>query len=368
MDSQLSGVSKGRSNRGFTLVELLVVIAVIGVLVGLLLPAVQAARETARRMSCQNNIKQIGLAVHLFENQYKHLPPGLKTYTAKGASGNVTNWYGNPVFAYLLPFVEQQNVYERWDWSETMLAATRNTRERSNDRAALSRHSLEAVSASSIPTFLCPSDLTGNGEPVELDYVERGYCTGFFGRTSYVANGGSHSTYFRDPDMAADGTFFMTGEDSQPEDYQDKLRDFEQPARFASIVDGTSHTLLFGERWHYDPVFDRKLHFHPQKFSRYPIASWGVWSWTGGGNGTTHLSCSTRVPINYETPEEAPSDYFHVNLRMSAFGSAHPGGANFVFSDGHVEFLSESINMAVFRAMGTRAGREPLNKLDDNYL
>jgi len=341
-----------------------VVIAVIGILVGLLLPAVQAAREAARRMSCQNNIKQIGLAAHLFENQHKHLPPGLTTFKQKKPNGDVINWYGNPVFAYLLPFVGQPNIYERWDWSETMEAAIRNTR----DPANIYQRSPKAVSAALIPTFLCPSDLTGNGEPVELDYVERGYCTGFFGRTSYVGNGGSHSTYFRDPDMEADGTFFMTGEDSQPEDYQDNLRDFERPAKFAAIIDGTSQTLLFGERWHYDPIFNAKLHLHPTRYSRYPIESWGVWSWTGGGNGTTHLFCSTRVPINYETPEEAPADYFHVNLRMSAYGSGHQGGANFVFSDGHVEFINESINMAVFRAMGTKAGREPLNKLDDNYL
>ncbi len=347
--------------RGFTLVELLVVIAIIGVLVGLLLPSVQAAREAARRMSCQNNIKQIGLASHLYESTRKTFPPGLTTYQAKTPSGSITNWYGNPVFAYLLPFIEQQALYDLWDWDETMLAATKNTRAPGDIRTK----SKAAASAQLVPTFLCPSDLTDNGEAVELDYAVKGYATGWFGRTSYIANGGSHSTYFRDADMDDDGMFFMTGEDSKPEDYQLNLRDNQRPAKFSSVLDGTSNTLLFGERFHYDPIFDQKLHFHPTKFSRYPISHWSAWGWTGGGNGTTHLFGSTRVPINYMTPDYVVPDYFQVNLRMSAFGSAHPGGSNFVFTDGSVQFLSQSINMAVFRALGTKDGREPL---EDNYL
>lgn len=343
---------------GFTLIELLVVIAIIGILVALLLPSVQAAREAARRMSCQNNIKQIGLAAHLYEGTRKEFPPGLKTYQEKSPSGRVLNWYGNPVFAYLLPFIEQQAIYDRWDWDETMAAATKNTRDPANVRLK----SKEAVTAQSVPTFLCPSDLTENGRPIELDYARKGYATGWFGQTSYIANGGSHSTYFRDAEMQSDGMFFMTGEDSQPEDYQENLRDYEKPAKFSSVLDGTSYTLLFGERFHYDPIFDQKLHNHPTQFSRYPIRHWSAWGWTGGGNGTTHLFGSTRTPINYQVPDYVDPDYFQVNLRMSAFGSAHSGGANFVFTDGSVQFLTESINMALFRAMGTKNGSEPLEE------
>ena len=337
----------------FTLVELLVVIAIIGVLVALLLPGVQAAREAARRMSCSNNLKQLSLAVHNFETNQKRFPPGLTTFV----NDRPRDWYGNTVFPYLLPFVEQQALYEMWDWDETFQAAIRNTRDPSNPRQ-ISRN---APSARQVPTFLCPSDITGE-IPFELDYRVTGYATGWFGLTSYIANGGTHSTYFRDPDMQNDGVFFMTGEDSQPESYQHFLRDGETPTRFADILDGTSQTLLFGERYHFDPVFDTKLHEHSSRYSRYPIRKWGAWGWTGGGNGTTHVFGSTRVPPNYTTPESAPASYASVNLRMSAFGSGHPGGANFTFCDGSVRFISETINMVVYRGLSTKGGHEVLEE------
>ncbi|EMI52476.1 protein containing DUF1559 [Rhodopirellula sallentina SM41] len=342
--------------KAFTLIELLVVIAIIGVLVGLLLPAVQGAREAARRMQCQNNLKQIGLATHNFESTYKEFPPGLETFQHKNSStGSVLNWYGRTVHTHLLPFIEQQAIAEMWDWDDTFAAAVANTRLPGSPRTV----STEAASAQLVPTYLCPSDLTQDG-PVYLDYSVLGYSTGYFGQTSYIANGGSHSTYFRDADMKADGVFFMTGEDSQPETYQQYLRDDEVPTRFSAILDGTSQTILFGERFHYDPIFDRKLHQNSTKFSRYPISSWSAWGWTGGGNGTTHVFGSSRVPINYKTNESDATDYVSVNFRMSAYGSGHPGGANFAFSDGSVRFLSEQINMVLFRALGTKRGRETI--------
>ncbi|MEO1527087.1 MAG: DUF1559 domain-containing protein [Planctomycetota bacterium] len=342
---------------GFTLIELLVVIAIIGIMVGLLLPAVQSAREAARRMQCQNNLKQLALATHNFESTYKEFPPGLTTFQFRpNPSGSVVNWYGNTMFAYLLPFVEEPGIYERWDWSDTFAASQKNT----SDPAQPGLRNRNAPSASMVRTFLCPSDLTNNGEPILLDYNRRGYARGYFGQTSYIGNGGTHSTYFRDVDMQADGVFFMTGEDSQPESYQNFLRDDEVPTKFSAVLDGTTQTIAFGERFHYDPVFNSKLYSHPTRFSRYPIENWSAWGWTGGGNGTTHIFGSTRVPINYMTPEDAPTNYSSVNLRMSAFGSGHPGGANFAFTDGSVTFISEQINMALFRALSTKRGREPV--------
>lgn len=349
--------------RAFTLVELLVVIAIIGVLVGLLLPAVQSAREAARRMSCQNNMRQLALASHNHESAKKYFPPGLTTnvYQRPGST-RISDWYGETVFVHLLPYIEGSSIYEMWDWSGTYQAALKNTQDPANSRLK----NENAPTAQVMPAYLCPSDLVDQ-KVIELDFNLAGYPLGFFAMTSYLASGGSHSTYFRDAGMQNDGMFFMTGEDSQPETYQYNLRDGEEEARFRDVIDGTSNTLLFGERFHYDPVFDRKLYDHPTKFSRYPINRWGAWTWTGGGNGTTHVFGSTRVPINYMTPESAPESYVSVNERMSAFGSAHVGGANFSFADGSTHFLTESINFAVYQALGTKSGSESVDLSAQGY-
>ncbi|MEM8911648.1 MAG: DUF1559 domain-containing protein [Planctomycetota bacterium] len=353
----------------FTLIELLVVIAIIGILIALLLPGVQAAREAARLMSCQNNIKQVALAIHNFESAHKELPPGmqcLKHHTRPNPrpTDRPRDWYGATWLTYILPFMEQQAIADIWNWDGTYQAARENTRDPANLRLA----NENAPSASLVPGYKCPSDLLDDG-PIELDFRLGGYPTGFFGTTSYIGNGGTHSTYFRDCAMERDGVFFMTDEDSCPNPCQNmttnpngNLRPNEPPCTFAAVLDGTSQTLLIGERFHYDPIFDNRLHDNPTRYSRYPIHKWSAWSWTGGGNGTTMVlgSARTGIPINFTTPANAPIDYFSVNDRMSAFGSGHPGGANFAFVDGSVHFLTESLNETVFQQLAVKKDTENL--------
>ena len=336
-------MSRSRPN-GFTLVELLVVIAIIGVLVALLLPAVQAAREAARRMQCINNMKQLALASQNYESGKKTFPPGLTTY-------RTSDWHGNSMYAFLLPYIEQGPLASTWNYKNDSAADARSN----TINPATNKKDEGARSATVIPSLICPSDILEEN-PVLLNYSVAGYATGWHGITSYVGNGGTYSTYFRDPGMQSNGMFFMTGPDSQPESFQKFLIPDQKPARFKDITDGTSNTLLFGERFHDDPIFNQRLHDTGQ-FSRYPIGSWGAWGWTGGGNGTTHLFACSRVAVNYTTPVTA-SGYADVNRRMSAFGSGHPGGANFALADGSAAFLQEGVDLITLQQMSTRAGGE----------
>ncbi|MCI0681422.1 MAG: DUF1559 domain-containing protein [Gemmataceae bacterium] len=335
----------------FTLIELLVVIAIIAILIALLVPAVQKVRAAAARVQCGNNLKQIAMAAHLYHNSNKTFPPGLTTYKDKPFWG----WHGNTVFSYLLPYIEQTAISSKWDYSHASIkSAIKNCRDPNNFT-----ESKDALSAQAIPIYICPADSVPQN-PTRLDWSDWGYSTGWFGITSYVGNGGTYSTYFRDPGMQANGMFFMTGPDSKPESFQVFLQPNMTPANITAVTDGTSNTLLFGERFHEDPVFDQLLHFQAAtKYSRYPIAKWGAWGWTGGGNGTTHVLASSRVRINYMVPQGSTASFATVNIRMSAFGSGHPSGANFAFADGSVRFVTDSINIIVFRNISTRAGGEP---------
>ena len=342
MTTKSSG-NQVKVREAFTLVELLVVIAIIGILVALLLPAVQQAREAARRLQCTNNIRQLALASHNYYTARNAFPPGLTAY-------RTSDWHGNTMFAFLLPYMEEAALSDIWNFGNTATDAQSNTKD-----PTTGTFTQNAPSATVISSFLCTSDVIPEN-PVLLNWSSPGYARGWHGVTSYVGNGGTHSTYFRDPGMRSNGMFFMTGPDSQPESSQNFLKPDQKPVRMRQVKDGASKTILFGERDHTDPVFDQRLHENGS-FSRYPIHKWGAWGWTGGGNGTTHVLACSRVPINYETPVTA-SGYSAVNLRMSAFGSSHSGGANFTFADCSARFISEDLDLITLQALSTRSGEE----------
>jgi prepilin-type N-terminal cleavage/methylation domain-containing protein/prepilin-type processing-associated H-X9-DG protein len=324
--------------RAFTLIELLVVIAIIGVLIGLLLPAVQKVRAAAARAKCANNLKQIALAAHNYHGAHDKFPPGIER---NGLAGRNTT-----VFIELLPFIEMDNVYRQWNF---------------NSPVANQMPNASALAATVIPTYVCPVDLMPMN-PIQLGPNLYGSLT------SYGANGGTQTML---PNQATvDGVFGMAGLLSQPNPNQ-------TARKIADILDGTSTTILFGERYHLDPAWDSWVNapFNPapDPFMQ-PIASYGLWAPSGPFGMADVLLCGSYT-INYSQPTPYipppptippsppppiswPSFIPFYIARVSAYGSGHTGGANFAMADGSVHFFSQSMTLQNLQALSTRARGE----------
>ncbi|MDR3619166.1 MAG: DUF1559 domain-containing protein [Paludisphaera borealis] len=310
--------------RGFTLVELLTVMAIVAVLVGLLLPAVQGAREAARRLQCTNNLKQLGLATHNHIDVMGRYPPGVdQSYFATSPV-----YRGTSVFVHLLPFLEQKPLRDAWATTDPLV----NTEGGDASRTAVV-----------LTALLCPSD-----QLTQHTVVQQGWT---YALTSYGGNGGSRS--YSPEKGTTDGIFHTTGPASEPKPNQTTVRP-------ADVVDGASHTLLFGERYHGDRNFES---FATAKWID-PLDAWGWWGYSGGRKAIGHVTMSTAAPINYRLPfgfsdTASPPEFQPLaELRLNAWGSGHPGGANFAFADGSVRFLKDQTAPAVLTALGTRRGRE----------
>ncbi len=277
----------------FTLVELLVVIAIIGILVGLLLPAVQSAREASRRMQCSNNLKQIGLALHNYESTHKKFPVG--------------SWQSNfisPLVA-VLPHIEQENNYQLWDF-----------------RLSYTNPHNVAVAGQRIQTYLCPSMVLNREVPIAA-------ANEVGGPSSYLLCEGT------DDYMApADGIFGL---------HWPRFGYSNPNRRFADITDGTTNTFFGGET-----VYNYRDYLWipttPAPFAG--TVRWGFARWVVG---YPQISLGTTLkPFNV-----------HVRAAMGGFASQHAGrGSNFVYADGSVRFLSQSIDLATYTAAATRAGGE----------
>ncbi len=333
-----------RRSGGFTLVELLVVIAIIGVLVALLLPAVQAAREAARRTQCTNNLKQIGLATANFIGAKKDMFPdgALQDNMLGGVSGPVR---GVTFFVYLLPYMEQQAIYAQWNFKD------------------LSQNSktVQSPAATQLATLLCPSDDPAErvcNFPSTIGSSGMAY-NGYYGVTSYSGNHGTQNYYPNNPSVIPnydqetkpDGIFFLTGPDSAPKKDQ-------KAVQLPEVIDGTSNTILGGEKYNVDPIFDA---IPSGQRSGLLIHQWALWGWTGGFKATGHVMRSAFRPINFTSKDCQSSEnsgYECQDLRLTAWGSGHPSGANFVFCDGSTRFISDSTSPLTLKALSTRAGEE----------
>jgi prepilin-type N-terminal cleavage/methylation domain-containing protein/prepilin-type processing-associated H-X9-DG protein len=341
---------KSKRNRGFTLVELLVVIAIIGILVALLLPAIQAAREAARRTQCSNNLKQLGLALHNYISSKKDVLPGGVLQEFKTPGG----YQGESFFVRLLPYMEEQAIYDNWSFT------------------ARANNSLtdKSPAAQQIGPLLCPSD----APDAKVIYIESGRTSaagmtfpGYYSVTSYAGNHGTQSYYPTtaggcEPNSTDDGMFYVfapAGSTAGVCYDRPAPRPCYRPDKGVSlktVTDGTSKTLLFGEKYNRDEVFDNKF----SSRSGLKIYEWSQWGWTGGYKGLGHVTRSggyTPV-INRQSDTCTLSVDCCQDERLRTWGSGHPGGANFVMADASTQFITDSINPTTLAAISTRNGSE----------
>ncbi len=352
--------------RAFTLVELLVVIAIIGILVALLLPAIQAAREAARRTQCANNLKQLGIAIHNFHDTYKRFPVG-----QPDDDNNNYSWS-----SYILPFMEQQTMYDTlkdggaglvYNKGGSNLEVHSNFIEVGTNIPTTppvsntdtynwwcqtgNNHGSPALgqgARSVLPAFLCPSDILpatdNNG------YGKSNYCCSLGNETPwvnyYTANGATSWTR-PSGQTEQNGVFRLA-----------QTNDYHYVTDMGIISDGTSNVIAIGE-------VTVSTHVSPTNISFvFPIwvggnndtgnRQWGISSWARLTGAYTHIN-------NRDELFGLPSGQINgLDFPDFSFGSQHPGGAQFVLADGSVRFLPDSIDPVVYSRLGDIQGGEPV--------
>lgn len=304
--------------RGFTLIELLVVIAIIAVLVALILPAVQQAREAARRTQCKNNLKQIALACHNYESAHQIFPSGLLNWPTPPGQQNPPQFRSVSLFVMMLPMLEQGPLASAWNYNDPRLNVT------------------SGLTASVLPVLLCPSD--NMQKPISLQVTNFNPAGDFFALTSYGGSGGTKS-FHPNRNVTRDGIFFINS-----------------TIRHRDITDGTSNTLFFGERYHRDAAYDAGAG------TRTKMEGLGVWAPSSGVAGIGDVTMGTLVQINYRHPLNTAVDNTFEDRRTNAYGSGHTGGSQFALCDGSARFVSENIDQTLLQKLGTRDGNEVVSE------
>ena len=301
-------------NRAFTLVELLVVIAIIGILIGLLLPAINAARESGRRFQCSNNQKQLGLGFVNYEAALGVFPPGRSGYDDSGAPANTTcaGRSGTSGFVYILPYIELNDIYKTFmpfangAPFPTCSDATTTGWETPQIATVLQRRP---------GTFVCPSDMS---QP-----TYNGYPTSSYALMMGTYGPGPPYGYTETAKQENTGMFV-----------------YLHPRKAQQVKDGLSHTIFLGETMVSDAEASSNYWAHAVRFQMSMRSSYN--------------------PINTPPGQGATSTDANGISFNGAFGSRHSAGANFCFGDGHVVFIPDNIDMPTYQAMSTIAGGENL--------
>ncbi|MFO0942528.1 MAG: DUF1559 domain-containing protein [Pirellulales bacterium] len=331
-------MSRKSCNSAFTLVELLVVIAIVGILVALLLPAIQAAREAARRIQCANNLKQLGLALHMHIDLKKGLPAN-GNYVWNGSGVTTTNaWSG---LARILPHIEQENLFHGIDFS-------------------IGYNVQPNITSKRVATFICPGEINDKGYGTDAFYGNKHW------PINYAMNQGTWAVFAKKASgmQFGDGAF-GPNRTYRPADMVDGLSNtlaIAEVKAFTNRVSGSSNTAVFS------PALAPPTSLAELSLANLNTTSFTHVEWVDGKVNQTGFTTTFAPNMRVLFASNGTSyDVDVVLASESAVGdtyaavtsrSYHASGVNALLMDGSVQFVSNNVNLAIWRAYGTRAGGE----------